>query len=64
MRFEFDPAKSASNLAKHGIDFATAQELWGDENYLEFQALERNGEIVEQVLNEVRRIRVEKGLAV
>ncbi|MFO1045445.1 MAG: hypothetical protein U0941_27005 [Planctomycetaceae bacterium] len=33
-------------------------------NYLEFQALERNGEIVEQVLNEVRRIRVEKGLAV
>ena len=38
MRFEFDPAKSASNLAKHGIDFATAQELWGDENYLEFQA--------------------------
>ena len=33
-------------------------------NYLEFTALERNGEIVEQVLAEVRRIRVEKGLAV
>ncbi len=33
-------------------------------NYLEFRALERNGEIVEQVLAEVRRIRLEKGLAV
>jgi hypothetical protein len=33
-------------------------------NYLEFMALERNGEIVEQVLAEVRRIRLEKGLAV
>ena len=33
-------------------------------NYLEFLALERNGEIVEQVLAEVRRIRLERGLAV
>lgn len=33
-------------------------------NYLEFRALERNGQIVEQVLAEVRRIRQEKGLAV
>lgn len=30
----------------------------------EFVALERNGEIVDQVLAEVRRIRLEKGLAV
>jgi len=28
--FEFDPAKSAANLAKHGIDFDEAQALWGD----------------------------------
>lgn len=33
-------------------------------NYLEFRALEKNGEIVDQVLAEVRRIRMEKGLAV
>lgn len=33
-------------------------------NYLEFLALEKNGEIVEQVLAEVRRIRLERGLAV
>lgn len=33
-------------------------------NYLEFLALERNGAIVDQVLAEVRRIRLEKGLAV
>ncbi|MFD3266338.1 BrnT family toxin [Phenylobacterium ferrooxidans] len=29
--FEFDPDKSASNLAKHGIDFAAAQALWDDD---------------------------------
>jgi uncharacterized DUF497 family protein len=26
--FEFDPAKSAQNAAKHGIDFIEAQALW------------------------------------
>ncbi len=26
--FEFDPAKSAANRDKHGIDFVEAQELW------------------------------------
>lgn len=30
MEFEFDPAKSASNLEKHGIDFTQAQALWED----------------------------------
>lgn len=34
MKFEFDPAKSASNKAKHGIDFIEAQALWIDENLL------------------------------
>ncbi|QMW22173.1 BrnT family toxin [Sandaracinobacteroides saxicola] len=28
MDFEFDPAKSLSNLSKHGIDFIDAQALW------------------------------------
>ena len=28
MTFEFDPAKSAANRAKHGIDFDEAKELW------------------------------------
>lgn len=28
MRFEFDPAKSEANKAKHGIDFVEAQALW------------------------------------
>ena len=31
MSFEFDPAKSAANLAKHGIDFEAAQALWRDD---------------------------------
>jgi uncharacterized protein len=29
--FEFDPEKSAANLAKHGIDFEAAQALWLDD---------------------------------
>jgi uncharacterized protein len=30
MPFEYDPAKSAANTDKHGIDFEEAQALWGD----------------------------------
>jgi uncharacterized DUF497 family protein len=30
MDFEFDPAKSAANLKKHGVDFLGAQALWSD----------------------------------
>ncbi len=30
MEFEFDPDKSATNTAKHGIDFVSAQALWSD----------------------------------
>jgi uncharacterized DUF497 family protein len=30
MDFEFDRAKSAANLKKHGIDFIGAQALWSD----------------------------------
>jgi hypothetical protein len=35
MTFEFDPAKSAANKRKHGIDFLEAQALWMDPNRLE-----------------------------
>ena len=38
MQFEFDPAKSLANLAKHGIDFEQAQALWQDQDYLEIPA--------------------------
>lgn len=36
--FEFDTNKSQSNLAKHGIDFVQAQQLWQDPNYIEVPA--------------------------
>jgi uncharacterized DUF497 family protein len=39
MKFEFDPAKSAANKQKHGIDFNAAQELWNDPNLLEVPTL-------------------------
>ena len=38
MDFEFDPAKSAANLKKHGIDFVAAQALWSDADRLEIPA--------------------------
>ncbi|MDR1150945.1 MAG: BrnT family toxin [Bifidobacteriaceae bacterium] len=30
LRFEWDPAKSASNKAKHGVDFEEAKAIWRD----------------------------------
>lgn len=36
--FEFDAAKSASNLAKHHIDLVEAQRLWNDPMLLEIEA--------------------------
>ena len=30
MKFEYDPSKSQSNKAKHGLDFEEAQALWDD----------------------------------
>lgn len=38
MGFEFDSKKSERNLAKHGIDFIDAQQLWDDPNLLEIPA--------------------------
>jgi len=35
VRFTFDPAKSAANRVKHGIDFVQAQALWRDPERLE-----------------------------
>lgn len=35
--FEYDEAKSRSNLDKHGIDFLEAQALWLDPKLLELQ---------------------------
>ncbi len=36
--FEYDPDKSAANMAKHGIDFEQAQELWLDEARAEVES--------------------------
>lgn len=38
MQFGYDPAKSASNKAKHGIDFEEAQALWHTSRRIEFDA--------------------------
>ncbi len=38
MEFEFDPAKSEANKAKHGFDFVAAQELWRPGNGLTVDA--------------------------
>ena len=38
MEFEFDPAKSASNLEKQGIDFGAVQAIWQDVMRIEIPA--------------------------
>ena len=38
MEFEFDDSKSQSNLAKHGINFLEAQQLWADPERVEIPA--------------------------
>ena len=43
MEFEFDPAKSATNQEKHGLDFVAAQALWLDPLLLDIPA-RLNGE--------------------
>ncbi len=35
MKFEWDPAKSAANRTKHGIDFTAAKDLWFDKTRTE-----------------------------
>lgn len=42
MRFEFDPAKSAANKAKHGIDFEEAQAIWSDPHRIHLPARSQN----------------------
>ena len=36
--FEYDPDKSAANLAKHGIDFEQGQALWLDQGRAEVRS--------------------------
>lgn len=38
MEFDYDPAKSEANRAKHGIDFSQAKSLWLDPKRVEFVA--------------------------
>jgi uncharacterized DUF497 family protein len=38
MPFEYDPAKSAANKDKHGIDFEEAQTVWADGGILHIPA--------------------------
>ena len=35
LEFDYDPAKSQANLAKHGINFEDAKRLWDDPDALE-----------------------------
>jgi uncharacterized DUF497 family protein len=44
MKFEYDPAKSQSNKAKHGIDFEEAKALWNDVDRLHIPAVFRGEE--------------------
>jgi uncharacterized DUF497 family protein len=57
VEFEFDPAKSQANKAKHGIDFEEAQSLWLDPDGLSVPAKNIKSEIrfarIAQVENQI-----------
>ena len=55
MDFEFDPAKSAANLEKHGIDFIGAQALWSDPDRREIPA-RSGGDPRTQVLGRISKL--------
>jgi uncharacterized DUF497 family protein len=55
MDFEFDPAKSAANLKKHGIDFLEAQVLWSDPDRLEIPARSSDEPRI-QVIGRIREL--------
>jgi len=38
MEFEYEPAKSAANKDKHGIDFEDARTLWRDDDGITLEA--------------------------
>ena len=44
MRIDWDPAKSRSNLRKHGVSFATASLVFEDPNQLSVQDRFEEGE--------------------
>jgi uncharacterized DUF497 family protein len=44
MQFEWDPAKAALNIAKHGVSFTLAQEVWDDPLHVVFPERVVDGE--------------------
>lgn len=55
MRFEFDPAKGASNKIKHGLDFVEAQALWRG-NRVRVAATTVGGEAREAVIGKINGV--------
>lgn len=55
MTFEFDPAKSLANKAKHGIDFVEAQALWNDPERVEGPARVVAGEPRHLVIGRIQQ---------
>lgn len=46
MDFEYDPEKSKSDLAKHGIDFDAAQRLWDNSKTVTLVAAQAGNDAV------------------
>jgi uncharacterized protein len=55
--FEFDPQKSKSNKAKHGIDFVEAQALWKSKHVIlgAKDALERRYMVIGRLASSIVR---------
>lgn len=55
MKYEWDPAKSASNLAKHGISFSEAEEMFAGRVEI-LPAKVVDGELRQMALGEFRGV--------
>jgi uncharacterized DUF497 family protein len=59
LKFEWDPAKAASNLRKHGVSFEEAQTVFEDRNAKhEFDASHSSGEDRWRVLGLSNKLRL------
>jgi uncharacterized DUF497 family protein len=55
MQFEFDAAKSASNKAKHGLDFVEIQYLWKSVPRLRKQANIVEGQMRYAIIGHIKK---------
>ena len=58
MRFEWDERKAIANIAKHGVSFTLAQEVWDDPLHVVLPDRDADGELRWQAFGLVDNVRL------